>query len=613
MSKENLPYMAAVASKDLFDSVTYLLDEVDASPSQFDHTDTWEQLQILKSLLCQRSPHPKLPEVISRQIESVLRYSSTHRLLTPVSSIASYATFDRPGHNPLRLSVWRGDVTSLSEVTAIVNAANSQMLGCFQPSHRCIDNVIHSAAGPGLRNACAQVMANQNNRPEPVGAVKVTAGFCLPAKYILHTVGPQLDAHDRRMLPSSEQCEQLASCYRSCLDALEQLPVDEYGRLSIAFCCISTGLFAFPRELATKIAVGEVTTWISRHPDALVTDVIFDVFLEEDQRAYMAALSEADLPRTPPSASVTNDQILVTQSNPYTEKARVWVAEADYLIISAGAGLSASAGLDYTSTALFSDRFPGFLDIGLRRLYDVIGYNGWLDNFTKWGYYFSHMAMVRSWPKSPVYQALLSLTKKFGQDNYFIRTSNADGFFVGNGFPADHVSTPQGQYRYLQCFAKCRLSAVFEAQRFVDAALPFIDPKTQVLQDPSLIPVCEYCGGELTLCVRGGDYFNDSLFQTQNRKWWKFIKRLKDDSSDKKAVILELGVGLNTPGVLRWPNEDLVEGTKGRVRLIRAGLGASGCVPWELEASNAAVAVEGGCDGFIGDLIGTPVRSVSES
>ncbi|HWQ07848.1 MAG TPA: macro domain-containing protein, partial [Holophaga sp.] len=130
-----------------------------------------------------------------------------------------------------RLHLWQGDITTL-DVDGIVNAANSALLGCFHPCHDCIDNVIHTHAGVQLRQACAEIMAQQGH-PEPVGQAKLTPGFNLPARHVLHTVGPIIDGP-----LAEEQRRQLASCYHACLDLAES-----QGLASLAFCCISTGVY----------------------------------------------------------------------------------------------------------------------------------------------------------------------------------------------------------------------------------------------------------------------------------------------------------------------------------------------------------------------------------
>jgi NAD-dependent SIR2 family protein deacetylase len=398
----------------------------------------------------------------------------------------------------------------------------------------------------------------------------------------------------------------MRECYVSCLEAAEVLDPLKDGRKVLVFCCISTGLFAFPPDVAARIALDTVVEWCLKHPETSITDVIFDTFLQRDWELYnenmasfsIQATSEATTTRSPTSPEPAHPLIPAS-----IQTAKSWLRSADYLIISAGAGLSAATGLDYTSPTLFAKYFPAFLPLGLRRLYDVFGFDGWESPEQKWGYYFHHLQMVRNWPESPLYGSLREIAEGFGS-RCFIRTSNADGFFVLNGFHPSRISTPQGQYAFLQCFAKCRREAVFPSAPFVDAAMPFLDPETQCLTDSSKIPVCKYCGGELTICVRGGDYFNSFPFKAQEREYKRFIEHVSstidttlaqaDGGEGPKAVILELGVGMNTPSVLRWANDELVEESTGRgFRLIRAGLDAAGCTPWGLEEEGLAVGIHG--------------------
>jgi O-acetyl-ADP-ribose deacetylase (regulator of RNase III) len=177
--------------------------------------------------------------------------------------------------------LWKGDITTL-KVDAIVNAANSQMLGCFQPFHKCIDNAIHSIAGPRLREACYQLMLQQGHTA-PTGQAKITPGYFLPAKYVLHTVGP-IVAH-RQPTPVQEQ--QLASCYTNCLEVAAANGDIE----SIAFCCISTGVFGYPAELAAKVAIHTVHDWLATHPRSTVQKVIFNVFSDADYQIYQKELA----------------------------------------------------------------------------------------------------------------------------------------------------------------------------------------------------------------------------------------------------------------------------------------------------------------------------------
>ena len=175
------------------------------------------------------------------------------------------------------LILWQGDITRL-RVDAIVNAANSQMLGCFQPLHSCIDNAIHSAAGIQLRDICNRMMMKQGH-PEATGKAKITAGFNLPARYVIHTVGPIIPDGE----PTREQCDQLTSCYHECLQLAER-----NGLESIAFCCISTGVFRFPNQLAAEIAVREVKSFMNQAK--YIRHVIFNVFKDQDRDIYYRLL-----------------------------------------------------------------------------------------------------------------------------------------------------------------------------------------------------------------------------------------------------------------------------------------------------------------------------------
>ena len=167
------------------------------------------------------------------------------------------------------LQLWQGDITRL-KVDAIVNAANAQGLGCWAPLHNCIDNCIHSAAGIQLRKECNDQL---QGRLLKTGYAMMTKGYNLPAKHVIHTVGPIIDTG----VPTKEQEEQLSQCYRSCLDLAEQA-----GLESIAFCCISTGVFHFPNNRAAEIAIETVRDYQRQS----VKTVVFNVFLDKDYDIY---------------------------------------------------------------------------------------------------------------------------------------------------------------------------------------------------------------------------------------------------------------------------------------------------------------------------------------
>ncbi|HEM5055892.1 TPA: protein-ADP-ribose hydrolase, partial [Streptococcus suis] len=198
--------------------------------------------------------------------DAYLQETLTHKRVTGLSDLQEVEP---------QIYLWQGDITSL-EVDAIVNAANSQLLGCFVPHHRCIDNAIHSQAGLQLRLACYQLMKAQGHL-EAIGQAKITPAYNLPANYVIHTVGPIIQTE---VGPQDE--ELLASSYRKSLE----LAVEK-GLTSIAFCCISTGEFRFPQKLAAEIAVRTVRNFIKEHSEI---NVIFNVFKDEDREIYQELL-----------------------------------------------------------------------------------------------------------------------------------------------------------------------------------------------------------------------------------------------------------------------------------------------------------------------------------
>ena len=224
--------------------------------------DTEQQKQLLRALMNVRAPKACDPEFLEMQ-DAYLTDETAQKGITDVQDLT-----------PLQngICVWQGDITAL-RCDAIVNAANSGMTGCYCPNHGCIDNAIHTYAGVQLRLACAEIMDRQGH-PEPTGQAKITPAFDLPCRSVLHTVGPivsgQVTAQDKELL---------ASCYRSCLELAA-----EKGLESVAFCCISTGEFHFPNELAAEIAVQTVKAFLKKQTS--VKKVIFNVFKDMDKKIY---------------------------------------------------------------------------------------------------------------------------------------------------------------------------------------------------------------------------------------------------------------------------------------------------------------------------------------
>jgi O-acetyl-ADP-ribose deacetylase (regulator of RNase III) len=171
------------------------------------------------------------------------------------------------------VAVWQGDITRLDS-DGIVNACNSALLGCFQPLHNCIDNAIHSAAGVQVRRDCNLIMRGGE---EPCGRVKVTKGYNLPSKYIFHTVGPIVYGG-----VTVENERNLKGCYSSCLDKAEEM-----GLNTLAFCCLSTGVYGYPKREACKVAVETVLDYVNGGGKV---KIIFNVFGDEDKFIYLTEL-----------------------------------------------------------------------------------------------------------------------------------------------------------------------------------------------------------------------------------------------------------------------------------------------------------------------------------
>ena len=248
-----------------------LLDEMPQYQDVMIPTLEMKRWNLLRSLMNVRPPQPAAAEFLRIQ-DAFLRQMTREKGVVSLESLA-------PCSLDNRLYVWQGDITTL-QCDAIVNAANSQLLGCFSPCHGCIDNIIHTMAGVQLRLACHDLMAAQGHE-EPTGQAKITPGYNLPCKYVIHTVGPIVDG------PLTKEHERLlASCYRACLETAAQ-----NGCQSIAFCCISTGVFMFPNQRAAEIAVDTVRKYYAETGSPIKT--VFNVFKDLDMHIYQDMLYPA--------------------------------------------------------------------------------------------------------------------------------------------------------------------------------------------------------------------------------------------------------------------------------------------------------------------------------
>ena len=243
-----------------------LLNERPSCQKQMIPTDSERQKILLRGLMNVRRDYPIDAEFLQVQ-DAYLQDEIAAKGITDIADLTPI----QPG-----LYLWQGDITTL-RCDAIVNAANSGMTGCYIPNHRCIDNAIHTYAGVELRLACVELM-EQQGYPEPTGQAKITPAFNLPCRYVLHTVGPIIDGR-----VTQRNRELLASCYRSCLELAAENKLE-----SVVFCCISTGEFHFPNDLAAEIAVRSVKEFLKKQ--TCVKKVIFNVFKDLDKEIYARLL-----------------------------------------------------------------------------------------------------------------------------------------------------------------------------------------------------------------------------------------------------------------------------------------------------------------------------------
>ena len=228
--------------------------------------DENEKFRLYRSLVNIRPPRPADESYLQAE-EEFLKEVTAEKGITRLSDLEPVEE---------HIYLWKGDITTL-ECGAIVNAANSGMTGCWQPCHSCIDNCIHTFAGVRLRYRCAEIMEEQGY-DEPTGQAKITPAYDLPCEYVIHTVGPIVSVG-----VTEKHCNELKSCYQSCLETA----VDN-GIKSIAFCCISTGVFGFPKFEAAVLAVNTVRSFVKDHD----IEVIFNVFTDDDYYSYRELLAK---------------------------------------------------------------------------------------------------------------------------------------------------------------------------------------------------------------------------------------------------------------------------------------------------------------------------------
>jgi len=260
------------------EQIDFLINELINEQERYKNVSIPEDYEgkrkLLRSLMNVREPYNAREEFFKVQDE-LLENESKEKGIVELPNLQTLNEMfpDKNNKHGNKITLWRGDITSL-KVDAIVNAANNQMLGCFVPCHACIDNAIHSAAGIQLRLECYEIM-NKQSFLEQTGSAKVTDAYNLPCKHVIHTVGPIING-----ALTDEDCNKLESCYRSCL----QISIENNIK-SIAFCCISTGEFRFPKERAAEIAVKTICDFLDDN-DERIERIVINVFKEEDFQIY---------------------------------------------------------------------------------------------------------------------------------------------------------------------------------------------------------------------------------------------------------------------------------------------------------------------------------------
>lgn len=437
-----------------------------------------------------------------------------------------------------QLFLWQGDITTL-KVDAIVNAANSEFIGCQIPNHNCIDNAIHTWSGVELRLACHNIIERQGNN-EPVGKAKITPAFNLPSKHVIHTVGPYVDTRG----VTAMRKELLASSYRESLKVADAHNLD-----SIAFCCISTGEFNFPNDQAAEVAIQTVQKYIKEAGSNI--NVIFNTFKPQDTEIYQEKLSKApeEAPTKQTNQAPTKEwQALKNQNNqPQAEQLHQLIEEADAVVVGIGAGMSAAAGFTYVGPR-FDDNFPDFIEkFGF---FDML--QAFVSHIPDWQEYwaFNSRFTLLNYFDQPVGQEYLELKEILKDKEYHVITTNADNAFYAAEYDRDQVFYCQGEYGLWQCENFCH------QETYQDEALirQMVEEQENMKVPEELIPMCPKCGAHLEVNKRDAvkGMVEDAYWHEQENRYHTFL----EEHQGEKVLFLEIGVGNTTPQFIRDPFQE---------------------------------------------------------
>ena len=276
------------------------------------------------------------------------------------------------------------------------------------------------------------------------------------------------------------------------------------------------------------------------------------------------------------------------------EAARHWLAGADFILIGAGAGLSAAAGLNYQDPALFRKWYPEFAGLGLNTIWEAIVAYWAPDDMNRrrfWAFWAYHIQKIRY--DAPPGTAYLNLARLLLGKPYFVITTNVDAQFAKAGFRPELMFTPQGDYGKLQCATPCN-DVLHDNRDLVRKLIANMD-HAQLLVSETDIPRCPACGGYLERNLRRDDHFVESSYRLGDLAYQEFVKH----SVNGKLLILEVGVGFNTPGIIRWPFERLTFCSP-QASLIRVNLGDASVPP---EIAERSISFNENADWVIHDLL----------
>lgn len=221
--------------------------------------------------------------------------------------------------------------------------------------------------------------------------------------------------------------------------------------------------------------------------------------------------------------------------------------QADAVLVGAGAGLTASAGLDYSGQA-FREQFADYIDkYHFTDLYSS-GFYPFQTDAEKWAYWARHVNFTRFAPS--VLPAYAALKKLLEGKNYFIVTTNVDGQFFKAGFDRAKIMAFQGDYAEMQCARACH-SAVYDNEHVVREILAH---SQNLNVDEKYVPRCPICHGPMEMHLRKDEFFvEDSAWDESHERYVDFLRR----NSQGQLLLFEFGVGFNTPGIIRYPFEEL--------------------------------------------------------